>query len=251
MPKAALKTVAKAKAVEKSKSKEVRLASITPKKLNIPRPALRPDPALLRLTPPDITRGSTDSMKISITFDGGSNATETAMILNTLKSKGIKTTIFLAGSFIKKYPALVRRMVRDGHEIGNHTMSHPHLTTYDKDRRHRTLKGFTKSALREELDSAAELFMSATGHKMAPLWRAPYGEVNSELRRWAFNIGYIHIGWTTDRERKESLDTLDWVSDEGSKLYLTSREIRDRILNFGKGSKDGLSGGIVLMNRHR
>lgn len=232
------------------RDKEIKLASIAPDTSIIPRPSIkRPDPSLLlTLTPPDITRGNTNSKKISITFDGGSNATEAAMILKTLKQKGIKTTIFLAGSFMKKYPALVRRMVRDGHEVGNHTMNHPHLTTYDKNRRHRTLNGVTKELLTEELESTARLFKSTTGREMAGLWRAPYGEVNSELRRWAFDLGYIHIGWTTDRTYKESLDTLDWVSDKGSRLYLTSGEIKDRVLGFGKDSKKGLSGGIMLMH---
>ena len=232
------------------RDKEIKLASISPDTVIIPRPSIkRPDPSLLlKLTPPDITRGNTNSKKISITFDGGSNATEAAMILKTLREKSIKTTIFLAGSFMKKYPALVRRMVRDGHEVGNHTMNHPHLTTYDKDRRHRTLNGVTKELLTEELESTARLFKSTTGREMAGLWRAPYGEVNSELRRWAFDLGYIHIGWTTDRERKESLDTLDWVSDKGSRLYLTLSEIKSRVMGFGKDSKKGLSGGIMLMH---
>ena len=83
--------------------------------------------------------------------------------------------------------------------------------------------------------------------KMAPFWRAPYGEINREIREWAYREGYIHIGWTADYKRKESLDTLDWVEDSSSKYYLTSHEIKEKILNFGKDS-NGLRGGIILMH---
>lgn len=196
-------------------------------------------------TPPDITRGRADRMEVSITFDGGSDDNDAAVILKALRDRGIKTTIFLTGAFITNYPELVRQMVVDGHEIGNHTLSHPHLTDFERTYRHSTLKGVDRAMLSRELRGAAKLFKDVAGVEMAPLWRAPYGEVNAEIRRWAFEEGYAHVGWTYDSKRRESLDTLDWVDDAGSRLYRTSKEIRDRILNFGNGR---VGGGIVLMH---
>ncbi len=197
--------------------------------------------------PVDITRGDTERMELSITFDGGSHAGDAELILDTLRQRNVRTTIFLTGSFIKKYPDIVRRMVRDGHEIGNHTMTHPHLTEFTKNRSHKTLPWITREVLAGELRETARLFTSVTGRRMAPLWRAPYGEINAELREWAYAEGYLHVGWTSDHERKESLDTLDWVSDSSSELYLTSSEIKARILNFNRDTY-GLRGGIILMH---
>lgn len=198
-------------------------------------------------TPPDITRGSDQKMRLTITFDGGSEDDDAERILDALSTRGLTTTIFLTGAFIKKYPALVRRMLLDGHEIGNHTMNHPHLTDFEKTLRHRTLSGVDKALVQRELRGAAEAFKAVTGEEMSPLWRAPYGEVNDEIRRWAFESGYIHIGWTSNNKKRESLDTLDWVSDRKSRFYRSPYEIKKRILDFGKDG-GGINGGIVLMH---
>ena len=197
--------------------------------------------------PPDITRGSFKRMDISLTFDGGYSAYEATEILDALRARGIKTTVFLTGIFISRHPWVTRQIVLDGHEVGNHTMTHPHLTSFARDFRHKRLPWINRSLLLKELRDTEELFKEVTGVKMAPLWRAPYGEVNTELRRWAFEQGYLHIGWTYDHEAKESLDTLDWVDNTRSKFYQSSTEIKSRILGFGKGS-GGVKGGIILMH---
>ncbi|MBI5235994.1 MAG: polysaccharide deacetylase family protein [Deltaproteobacteria bacterium] len=198
-------------------------------------------------TPPDITRGSDQRKRLTITFDGGSDDGDAEAILDALSTRGLTTTIFLTGAFIRKYPALVRRMLLDGHEIGNHTMNHPHLTDFERTFRHNTLSGVDKASVQRELIGAAEAFKAITGEEMSPLWRAPYGEVNDEIRRWAFEAGYIHIGWTSNNKKRESLDTLDWVSDMKSRFYRSPYEIKKRILDFGKDG-NGINGGIVLMH---
>lgn len=198
---------------------------------------------------PEITRGATGDMNISVTFDGGGyeSGEEAEAILSTLRERSIKATIFLTGLFIRKYPGIVREMVRDGHEIGNHTLDHHHLTDFSLTLRQTTSPGIDKTFVEKELRGAAELFRAATGAEMAPLWRAPYGDINGAIRDWAFESGYVHVGWTYDAKKKESLDTLDWVYDRKSRLYRTSSKIKQRILNFGKGSA-GLNGGIILMH---
>ncbi len=200
-----------------------------------------------RPVPPDFKRGSLDRKEVSFTFDGGSYKGQTAQILHTLRQRKVKTTLFLTGQFIQSNPALVRRMLSDGHEIGNHLMDHPHLTTYSRNQRHHRLPHVDRAFLLRQLQQTARIYTEVTGEKLAPIWRAPYGEVNKELRSWAYDAGYMHIGWTTDYKRKESLDSLDWVSDPESRLYRTSIQLKERILDFGKDSH-GLKGGVALMH---
>lgn len=195
----------------------------------------------------DIDRGSYDKKEISLTFDGGSGEKHARDILKILKQKQIVTTLFLSGSFIIKYPELVLEMVEDGHEVGNHTFTHPHLTSFDDNWRHDTLPGVDKDYILEELLRTAKVFKNVTGRDMAPVWRAPFGEVNKKILQWGYEAGFTHVFWTRDKKRKESLDTLDWVSDKGSRFYHTAEEIKDKVLRFGKGDK-GLNGGIVLMH---
>lgn len=204
-------------------------------------------PEIAGFSPPDVTRGDTRAERLSITFDGGYEGTEAIEILDILKERGIRTTIFLTGTFMKRFPEVAQRVALDGHEAGNHTMTHPHLTDFSRSFSHATLPGIDKKYLIRELNEAGELYAELTGKAMAPLWRAPYGEVNADLRQWAFEAGYIHVGWTYDAKRKESLDTLDWVSDGTSRLYRNPEEMKDRILNFGKDGA-GLKGGIILMH---
>lgn len=194
-----------------------------------------------------ISKVITAEKKISITFDGGSNDSSAREILDILKSRKIHTTFFLTARFIKSYPDIVKRMVAEGHEVGNHTNRHPHLTTYDINKRHRTLPGIDSAFIKKELETTSEIFTKVTGEKMAPYWRAPYGEINKDILRWAAQAGYRHISWTVDRSTMESMDSLDWVADQSSRLYLSSEEIKDRLLAFADG-EERASGGIVLMH---
>ncbi len=200
-----------------------------------------------RIFPPHVSRGSINSMEVALTFDGGNDAGEAEEILHILRARGTKTTIFLTGEFIRRHPAMVKRMLEDGHEIGNHTMTHPHLTTYTTNFKHHTMPSVTREFIEEELKETERLFHHLTGRKMAPLWRAPYGEINDEILGWAHELGYIHVGWTTNYRKRETLDSLDWVKDPSSRFYLTADEIKERILNFGK-EDHGLRGGIILMH---
>ncbi len=198
-------------------------------------------------SPPNITRGNIYGTRIAVTFDGGIGAGQADEILDILKRRNIKTTIFLSGDFIKLHPRITRRIVAEGHEVGNHSTTHPHLTQLEINGTQRTRKGITRDFLVGELNIAEKRFFEVTGRHMSPLWRAPYGEINAELRAWAFSAGYLHIGWTYDSKKRISLDSLDWVDDKTSRLYHSPEEIKKRILSFGdKGGH--LGGGIILMH---
>ncbi len=108
------------------------------------------------------------------------------------------------------------------------------------------MEGVTREFLQNELNKADKQFFLVTGKHMSPFWRSPYGENNAEIRRWASEIGYTHIGWTSGRD--ETLDTLDWVVDNKIPIYRTSEQIAEQILSFGKDFQYGANGGIILMH---
>lgn len=193
---------------------------------------------------PDISRGNPSRKEIALTFDGGGWANAAPEILKILQGKEISSTFFLTGEFIRRYPDLVKQIGAEGHEIGNHTYDHPHLTSFVHNSRQELLPGVDRGFLWRELKDTEEVFSDLTGEKMVPYWRAPYGEQNATLRKWAQELGYRHISWTSDYGGRMSLDSRDWVADPSLKIYCSAEEVRDRILGYG----DEASGGIILMH---
>ncbi len=217
----------------------------TPVRAPAPAPpavrAAAPAPALVPRgpSPPDLTRGPDDRADILVSFDAGSSDRGATQILDALSARGIRTTIFLTGEFIRRYPDIARRIAADGHEVGNHTDTHPHLTTYAADGRQVTRLGVDRAFVAGELARTARLYREATGRTMAPLWRAPFGEHNPEIRRWAAEQGYWHVGWTGGRS---GLDGLDWVTDPGSRSYQPADRLLARLVHHAE------NGGIVLLH---
>jgi peptidoglycan-N-acetylglucosamine deacetylase len=196
----------------------------------------------------DFSRGSLGRKEIAFTFDGGSSDNAAASILEALKRNGVHATFFLTGEFIGKYPKTVKRIVADGHDVGNHTWRHPHLTTFASDRKQTTLPGITAERIRGELLKTASLFRSVTGRNLSPIWRAPYGEFNPEILRWAADAGFRHVGWTTGKGWAETMDTMDWVTDKNAKGYHSAEDVEKKILRFAESGKDGANGAVILMH---
>ena len=188
---------------------------------------------------PDMTMGPRDRREILVSFDAGSSDRGTTQILDALRARGIKTTIFLTGEFILHSPELTRRIAEDGHEVGNHTDTHPHLTSYAQNGRQATRPGVDRAFLVRELSRPARLYREVTGRNMAPVWRAPFGEHNPEIRRWAAEEGYWHVGWTGGRA---GLDSLDWISDPASSAYRSADKVVAMLIQRAE------SGGIVLLH---
>jgi len=192
-------------------------------------------------------RGPRERRELVLSFDAGASARQAETILDVLQAQGITTTIFLTGQFIERHPELVRRIVADGHEVGNHTYSHLHLTTFDQNQRHHTAAGVDRESFQAELRRTAKLFEQVTGQAMAGWWRAPYGEHNPELRRWAEEIGFKHVDWTHGPGGK-NFDMLDWVADPRSRHYLNAEQLRERLIGLDNGRAGAANGGIVLMH---
>lgn len=189
------------------------------------------------------TRGPLEQPQLVVTFDGGSNDRGAREVLDALRERGIHTTIFLTGEFIENYPELTRQIVADGHEVGNHTYTHPHLVRFEN---HRGITRMTRERFESELLRTSGRFREVTGRDMAPYWRAPYGEENAELRKWAAALGYVHVGWTSGP--KYNLDALDWVSSRRSRNFHEPDQLARRILNFDIANRTTLNGAIILMH---
>lgn len=151
-----------------------------------------------------------DSEKVLyITFDCGYENGNTEPILDALKKHNVPATFFVVGHFLETAPELVKRMVEDGHTVGNHTYHHPDMPTISD------MESFQK-----ELDDVANLFQEITGEKLSPFYRPPQGKCNTENLKKAQQLGYYTIFW--------SLAHVDWNTDaqpshEESFSKLTSR----------------------------
>jgi peptidoglycan/xylan/chitin deacetylase (PgdA/CDA1 family) len=123
---------------------------------------------------------------IAITFDDGPHPTNTPRLLNILAERNIKATFFVVGQLAKEYPQIIRRILAEGHEIANHTMTHPTLTRISDDR------------IRRELGDTHKAMVDIAGYHMR-LFRPPGGATNARLKEWFHNeYGYSTILWTVD-----------------------------------------------------
>ncbi len=110
-------------------------------------------------------------------------------MLDTLDANNIKITFFIGGSWAKRFPHVVTELARRGHELGNHTYSHPHPNTLSKEKN------------KEQILRAEELITELTQIKTT-LYAPPYGEYNDTVLSAANELGYTTIMW--------SIDTIDW-----------------------------------------
>jgi peptidoglycan-N-acetylglucosamine deacetylase len=111
---------------------------------------------------PVVNRGPAESRNVVLTFDDGPAPPFTEQILDILAEHGISATFFLCGKNVERHPEIARRMVREGHTIGNHTYSHP------------ILMGRSRRFMAGEIDRAQEAIERITGVRPT-LFRPPYG----------------------------------------------------------------------------
>jgi peptidoglycan/xylan/chitin deacetylase (PgdA/CDA1 family) len=187
----------------------------------------------------DYARGPLTAPLVSPTFDAGADIRGAPELLDLLESEGIRTTLFLTGDFIHRHPELVRRILKDGHEIGNHTFGHPRLTTYAQNFAQQTLEGMTRERLWNELGQAELALQEAAGARFSSYWRAPFGEHNDTLRLWAWQRGYLHIGWTWD--------SLDWRL-EGRGDLPAGGSMLQRFAEWERRGPSAMNGAILLFH---
>ena len=196
----------------------------TPSTSPATRPSASPSP-----TPPpgcglpsallgrDLTTVSTAKV-VALTFDAGADDAGVDAILDTLHDTGTPATFFLTGRWVQAYPAQARR-IADRHSVGNHTMTHPDLTT------------LSDGDARAQVDQAQAAILAATGQNPRPYFRFPYGAVTAHLIAVVNARCYVPFRWT--------VDSLGWKGTSGG---MTVTSVRDRVVGAAR------PGAIVLMH---
>jgi peptidoglycan/xylan/chitin deacetylase (PgdA/CDA1 family) len=193
-------------------------------------------------------RGSNAFPLLALTFDGDAMNNAANDILDTLLSRNVKVTFFVTGTFVRKNSDIIRRMLAEGHEIGNHTNTHPHLTTWEKDQTQTLAPGVTEAFIIKQLSDANSHMVALTGHGYAPIWRSPYGDFNRTLSRAALSQGWQHVGWSQGRTWHEGFDTNDWIPDSLTPGFRTPAQVLEKFKQTAEQTPQKLNGVIVLMH---
>ncbi|NMB01205.1 MAG: polysaccharide deacetylase family protein [Firmicutes bacterium] len=156
----------------------------------------------------------TTEKRVAISFDATWGTELTDEILEILETHQITTTFFLAGNWVDKHPDYVVKIAAAGHEIGNHSYSHPHMNS------------LSEQGIAYELQKNEHMIKDLTGQRTT-LFRPPFGEYNNQVITVASSLGYHTIQW--------SVDSLDWKN-------LSSNQIYDRVMSQIK------PGSIVLFH---
>src|SRR5205807_7171098 len=127
-----------------------------------------------------------DGPYIAMTFDDGPSATLTPKLLDLLAAHHIKATFFVIGENVAEHPEIVARAAREGHEIGNHSWSHPNFGK------------MSDESIRRQLQQTDDAIKSATGRRPT-LMRPPYGSTTTRQNRWIHaESGYNATLWEVD-----------------------------------------------------
>jgi polysaccharide deacetylase family sporulation protein PdaB len=157
-----------------------------------------------------------DDKKIAITIDAAWGDEFTLDILNTLDKYNVKATFFLVGFWVDKYPHQVEEIFKRGHEIGNHSTTHPHMTQLSREK------------IAEELSITDKKITEITNVKPR-VFRAPFGDYNDLLIQTARDLEYNTIQW--------DIDSLDWKE-------LGVEPVIDRVV------KNAADGSIILFHNN-
>ncbi|MGH2317132.1 LysM peptidoglycan-binding domain-containing protein [Planococcus sp. SE5232] len=163
-----------------------------------------------------VTKGNTASKVVALTFDDGSDGTNINKILDVLSANNVKATFFLTGSGAKNHPSWIKNISAKGHQLGNHSYSHPDFTK------------LSAAKIKSELASTETTIKGITGKTTKPIFRAPFGASNASVLKAVGDAGYTHtIQW--------NIDTVDWKG-------VSSTQITNKVMN------NIVPGSIVLMH---
>ncbi len=139
----------------------------------------------------------------AISFDAAWGNEQTAALLDTLDKYDVKTTFFLVKQWVDSYPDSVKEIAARGHDIGNHSATHPHMAQLDDNRQ------------REEITACNKAIETLTGHSPT-LFRAPYGEYDNKLVRNLRDLDMYCVQW--------NIDSLDWKDPSADEIVTRIRE---------------------------
>ncbi len=167
---------------------------------------------------------ATERQAIAISFDASWGAEHTENILDTLDDYGIQTTFFLVNIWVQDYPELAAEIAKRGHEIGLHSVSHPHFSELSTEQ------------MQTELRENFRLIQETTGTSPR-LFRPPFGDYNNQVIQTSEELGFQPIQWSVD-----SLDWKDLSADEICNRVLQDLHAGDIVLfhNNGKHTAEAL-----------
>lgn len=123
--------------------------------------------------------------KVYLTIDTGGNLGDIETLIQSLKDNDVKANFFIAGYNVKKNPEFIRRLVKDGHLVANHTMTHTDMNLQ------------TDEQVRKEIEDYEKLYKEVTGQDIQPFFRFPYGRYNLHLLKMVSDMGYTSVFWST------------------------------------------------------
>jgi delta-lactam-biosynthetic de-N-acetylase len=150
-----------------------------------------------------------DQRLVYLTFDAGYENGQTSRILDALARNGVKATFFVTESYVRANPDLVRRMVREGHVVGNHSATHPSMPSLAHD----------PAAFARELSRVEDAFSEVTGARLAHVFRPPKGEYSALSLYRTAALGYESVFWGFAHR--------DWVVDDQPPVDVTVRRMLD------------------------
>ncbi len=127
----------------------------------------------------------TDEPKVSVSFDAAWGADDTDELLRILDENDVKATFFLCGYWVEKYPEEVKKIAEAGHDLGNHSATHPHMSQLSSEQ------------IAQELQKCHQEVKEVTGVEME-LFRPPFGEYDNHVVDTAKENGYYTIQWDVD-----------------------------------------------------
>lgn len=165
-----------------------------------------------KLTP--IYQGNTQNPKVAFACNVFWGEEYLPKMMEIFQNENVRITFFMGGSWVKSHPELLKEIAEKGHELGNHSFTHPHPNALSKEQN------------KEQIVRTEELIFSLTQQKTV-LYAPPYGEFNQTVLQAADELGYKTIMWT--------VDTVDWKRPP-------AEVIKTRVL------KKIQNGAIVLMH---
>jgi len=179
-----------------------------------------------------VLSASRDTRKVALTFDDVPDPRFTPAVLDVLRDKKVSATFFVVGTRSAKHPEILRRIHREGHNIGNHSFSHPDLSKLSLEK------------VQGQIGRAEKVIQAIVGFKPR-LIRPPYGEILPSHLEWARNQGYTVVNW--------DVDSSDWRQLSAQEVYgNVTRTVRPGsvvLMHAGGGAGQNLSGTVMALPR--
>ncbi|PWW07516.1 peptidoglycan/xylan/chitin deacetylase (PgdA/CDA1 family) [Paenibacillus cellulosilyticus] len=177
-----------------------------------------------------VTHGPRNVRRAALTFDDVPDPRYTGKVLDVLARYNVKATFFVLGSLAARYPALVRRMEREGHTVGNHSYNHA------------VFSQLTAEQYNRQIARTDAILAPLVGYSPRYI-RPPYGEIRSAQVQWAKRNGYVIVNW--------DVDSVDWRSLRSRAVIINVRKTLQPgsiiLQHAGGGATQDLSGTVEAL----